>query len=113
MGWPPRSHWIVCTTPVWSHVGAVLVSVTPTFGVPWMVGGLDVVAAEPSTAVIALLSDVVGSRPGSVLVARSVIEALRSPGATVYVAEVAPEIAVPLRIHCRSVVVSAGSQTGA
>ena len=74
---------MLCCTPAWSHVGSMPVTTAPTFGVPWMLGAVEAVAADPSSAVIALLSAVVGSRPGSVPVARSVIEALRSPGATV------------------------------
>ena len=83
IGCPSRSHWIVCCTPDWSQVGAVLVRVVPTLGVPWMVGGVVAVAAAPSTAMIALLSEEVGSRPGTSPTAFSVIEALRSPDATV------------------------------
>src|SRR5688500_10457479 len=90
MGCPPRSHWMACWTPGWSQVGAVLVRTIPTLGVPWIDGGAVAWAPLPSMPVMALLRATVGVRPGSVPVARSVIEALRSPATTSYVDEVAP-----------------------
>ena len=51
------------------HVGAVLVSREPSFGVPVMVGATVATAAGPWTAEIALLTDSVGVRPGRVPVA--------------------------------------------
>ena len=80
---PPRSHWIVCCTPDESQVGAALVRVLPTRGVPWMDGGVVADGAGPSTAVIALLSVDDSSLPGSSPMTFNVIDALRSPGATV------------------------------
>src|SRR5699024_9350277 len=55
IGAPSRSHWRLFWTPSWSQVGALAVSVEPTFGVPDRRGAESATGASPTRPVTGAL----------------------------------------------------------